>query len=315
MENVVVSQQRLLIDFFSSVEILSAFNHAELGRLAERTELRTFDFGETIFTAGDPCEGLYIIQSGTVRIFAEHRGKETSMGIRKQGEVLAEVGALREYHHEYSARASSKTELLFIPRHAIAPLFAQNKDAEAFMARSAAISAAGGFVTRLFDLKGKVNKGEVEDFIRSIGIKRAKAGQTILKQNAQEDQRLYVVRQGSVRVIRHEEGHEYPLQTLGQGEIFGEKACLLRQEQMATAIAGTDTVLLVIPEKTVHFIIERNPKLKGVLEERIQFTERELQRQKKLAERRAAKRIFLDLRSKSGFIKPRRWTAVRLVWR
>jgi ATP-binding cassette subfamily B protein len=71
----------------------------------------------------------------------------------------------------------------------------------------------------------------------------------------------------------------------------------MRQEQSASVTAVTDTALLVIPEKTVHFILERNPKLREVLEERIRFGERELQRQKKLAERRNLGAV-LDLQSK-----------------
>lgn len=299
MENVAAKQEPL-IGFLSSVEILSAFNAAELATLAEQVEPKIYDFGETVFSVDEPAEGLYIIQSGVVRIFTECQGKEASIGVRKQGEVLAEVAALREHRHEYAARASARTELLFIPRRVITPMLRQNKDAEAFMARSAAIGTAGGFFSLLFNLKGKVNKAELEDFIRSVGIKRVQTGQIILKQDSREDQRLYVVHRGSVRITRRENGIDYPLAALGQGEIFGEKACLLRQEQMATAIADTDTVLLVIPEKTVHFLFERNPKLKTVLEERIQTSERELQRQKKLAERRTASQVLLDLRSKPG---------------
>ena len=58
--------------------------------------------------------------------------------------------------------------------------------------------------------------------------------------------------------------------------------------------------LLVIPEKTVHFILERNAKLREVLEERMRFLDRELQRQKKLAERRKLP-AMLDLESKAEF--------------
>jgi ATP-binding cassette subfamily B protein len=89
------------------------------------------------------------------------------------------------------------------------------------------------------------------------------------------------------------------LATLGQGEVFGEKACLLRQEQPASVIAETEVVLLVIPEKTIRFILERNPKLQEVLEQRIRFTDRELERQKKLAERRK-RPLLLDFHAREG---------------
>ena len=286
-----------LADFLSSVEILSPFTRDELERLAEQAQSRFYSFGDTVCNAGEPADGLLVIKSGSVRIFAEEQGKEISMGVRKEREVVAEMAMLRDYGHEASVRASAKTELLFIPRTAIEPIIARNPAAQTFVTSYVAISSAGGFVARLFDLRGKVNKVELEEFIRSVGVKRVRAGKDILKQDSRDDRRLYVVRHGEVRIVRSDEGTDYPLATLKQGEIFGEKACLMRQEQIASVIANSDVTLLVIPEKTVHFILERNPKLREVLEERIRFVERELNRQKKLAERRK-RPVILDLHSK-----------------
>jgi ATP-binding cassette, subfamily B, bacterial HlyB/CyaB len=292
------AQPDSLADFLASVEILSPLTRDELEQLAQHAQSKFFAFGETVCNAGEPADGLCVIRSGSVRIFTEEHGKEISMGVRKQGDVFAEIAMLREYRHESSVRASVKSELLFIPRKILAPIISRNTAAQAFITSYVAINSAGGFVARLFDLRGKVNKGELEEFVRSVGVKRMSAGKEILKQDSREDRRLYIVRHGEVRIVRKEEGAEYPLATLRQGEIFGEKACLLRQEQMASVVASTDTALLVIPEKTVHFILERNPKLREVLEERVRFIERELQRQKKLSERRKLP-VRLDLESKA----------------
>ena len=292
--------QQPLADFLSSVEILSPFAREEIEQLAEHAQSRFFSFGDTVCNAGEPANGLFVIKSGSVRMFTEEHGKEISMGVRKAGEVFADIAMLRDYRHESSVRASAKSELLFIPRDIIEPIVSRNPAAYAFVTSYVAISSAGGFVTRLFDLRGKVNKSELEEFIRSVGVKRIGAGKEILKQDSRDDRRLYVIRQGEVRIVRSEEGTEFPLATLRQGEIFGEKACLMRQEQVASAIAGTDTVLLVIPEKTIHLILERNPKLREILEERIRIVERELHRQKKLAERRK-RPVVLDLQSKPEF--------------
>ncbi|MGH8809059.1 MAG: cysteine peptidase family C39 domain-containing protein, partial [Noviherbaspirillum sp.] len=293
-------QQQSLAEFLATVEILSPFTREEIERLAEHAESCFFAFGDTVCNAGAPADGLFVVKSGSVRVFTEENGKEISMGVRKEREVFSELAMLRDYRHESSVRASVKTELLFIPRKVIEPIIARNPAAQEFVLSYVAISSAGGFVNRLFDLRGKVNRNELEEFVRSVGVKRVAAGKDILKQDAREDRRLYVVRQGEVRIVRTEEGAEYPLATLRQGEIFGEKACLMRQEQMASVIANSDTTLLVIPEKTVHMILERNPKLREVLEERIRFVERELHRQKKLAERRK-RPVTLDLQSKAEF--------------
>ncbi|CAG9197064.1 ABC-type bacteriocin/lantibiotic exporter, contains an N-terminal double-glycine peptidase domain [Paraburkholderia sabiae] len=284
-------------DFLSTVEILSPFTREELERIAEHVQSRFYSFGETVCNVGDAEDGLYVIKTGSVRIFTEEHGKEISMGVRKTSEVFADIAMLRPYVHESSVRSSGKTELLFIPRAAIEPIIAGNQAALAFVASYVAINSAGGFVAQLFDLRGKLNKQELEEYVRSVGVKRVAAGKEILKQDARDDRRLYVVRQGEVRIVRQEDGNDYTLATLREGEIFGEKACLMRQEQAASAIATTDTRLLVIPERTVHFILERNPKLREVLDERIKYADRELDRQKRIEQRRKLP-LRLDLHTK-----------------
>ena len=296
-----------IADFLSTVEILSPFTREELERLAEHVQSRFYSFGETVCNAGDPADGLCVIKSGSVRIFTEEHGKEISMGVRKAGEVFADIAMLRAYSHESSVRSSGKTELLFIPRAAMEPIIAGNQAALAFVASYVAINSAGGFVAQLFDLRGKLNKQELEEYVRSVGVKKVSAGKEILKQDARDDRRLYVVRQGEVRIVRNEDGTDYTLATLREGEIFGEKACLMRQEQTASAIATTDTRLLVIPERTVHFILERNPKLREVLDERIKYADRELDRQKRIEQRRK-RPLRLDLHSKPEL-------GERVIWR
>ncbi|WP_179402642.1 peptidase domain-containing ABC transporter [Burkholderia guangdongensis] len=275
-----------LAEFLASVEPLSLFSRDELDRMAAQATTRTYAFGDTVCRRGEPAEGLYVLRAGSVRLIADERGKETSVGVRKARDVFGEMAMLRDSCHEVSVRASTNTEVLCIPRGAIDEILRDNPAAQSFVTSYVAISSAGGFVTRLFDLRGKLTRAELEEYVSSVGVKRVAAGKEIVRQGAGGDLRLYVVRQGEVRVTCREDGNDYPVATLGAGEIFGERACLLRQEQAATVTAATDTRLLVIPEKTVHFMLERNPKLREVLEERIRFIDQELQRQKKLAERR-----------------------------
>ena len=285
--------------FLSTIEMFSAFTPQELQQLAMQADSRWFDFGETVFEAGQKCTGVYVIRSGAVRIFSDDQGKEVSVGVRKAGDVLAEIGAIREHKHDTSVRASSRTELLFISREAIAPFLARNKDAAVFLASYTAIRMAGGVVSRLFDLRGKVEQAELAQLVRSVGVKRVEAGATILTQGANDDRRLYVVRQGKVRIVREEQGTQYPIATLRQGDVFGEAMALNPGEQPASAIAETEAVVLVIPTDTVRFVAERKPQIKEFLEGRVKSAERELERQKQLAERRG-RRPLLDLTGRAG---------------
>ncbi len=285
------------VDFLASVDLLSALTRVAIESLAQSAQSRLLAFGDTVCTAGELATGMFIVKSGSIRVFAADGDKETSLGVRKAGEILAEMTILREYRHEWSARSSGKTELLFIPRDVIGPVVASNPTARAFIADRVAISSAGGLISHLFDLRSKVDKSELEEVTRSVGVKRIAAGKQILKQGSGEDRRLYVVRDGEVSLVRQEEGADYKLATLRKGETFGERACLMRQEQGASVIAGTDTTVLVIPEKAVHLILERNPKVREALEERIRIVDRELQRQMKVAALRRPK-LVVDLDSK-----------------
>jgi subfamily B ATP-binding cassette protein HlyB/CyaB len=285
-------------EFLSSIELLSALTPKEIRRLAETAEPRTFAFGDSVCAAGEEAQGMLIVRSGSIRLFAAHGDKEVSIGLLKAGEALGEMAMLRDHRLEWSARASAKSELLFIPRGVIGPIVAGNPAACALVSSRVVINSAGSLISHLFDLKGKVDAGELQQLAATIGVKRVGAGREILKQDTRDDRRLYVVRQGEVRVVRREDGRDYVSATLCKGEIFGEKACLMRQDQGASVIANTDTTLLVIPEKTVHLIIERNPKVREALQERIRVLDKELQRQQKVEERRKPGMV-IDLKSKA----------------
>ena len=285
-----------LAEQLGHTEILAAFSPVELEQIAEQAERLTYDIGDTIFNTGDPGFGLFIVLSGSVRLFNNENGKEISIGVRRAGDAIAEIASLGEYCHESSARASAKTELVFIPRAAIVSLLQENQNAKSFIVRYAMINATDGFVRSVFGLKGKVDRDKWEELICSIGIKRVMAGQVVLMQGDREDQHLYLLRRGLLGVSRSEDGKVYTLGRLQPGDIAGEAACLLHQEQPATVAAEMESVLLVIPWQTVKAFWEYSPKLKASLHERMNVTNRELERQKKVAERRAS-RWRLDLRT------------------
>src|SRR6266566_1140564 len=129
------------VEFLASVDLLSALTRVAIESLAQSAQSRLLAFGDTVCTAGELATGMFIVKSGSIRVFAADGDKETSLGVRKAGEVLAEMVMLREYRHEWSARASSNTELLFIPRGVIGPIVAGNPAARALVATRVAISS------------------------------------------------------------------------------------------------------------------------------------------------------------------------------
>ena len=72
--------------------LFSDVSEAELKFLLDRAVALNYRPGQTIFVEGDPCEGLYVIQSGQVKIFkASPSGREQILTIEDAGRSIAEL--------------------------------------------------------------------------------------------------------------------------------------------------------------------------------------------------------------------------------
>ncbi|MFK7912639.1 MAG: cysteine peptidase family C39 domain-containing protein, partial [Pseudomonadales bacterium] len=283
-----------------STEFLSALSADELAQLQADAVSHSFEMGDRIIDAGAPADGIYIVASGRVRLFERAGEQERSVGFRSQGDVICELAALREYRHEFSLRASSATELIFVPRAAFKPLLASNPQAEEYMASYAAIRATGGVVEQLFDLGGKIAPADLRELVATVGIKVVAQGELIVEQDSNEDRRLYVVRSGVVKLSRTDKGNLFSLGRLEQGDTVGERTCLMNQPSLVRAEATTRVVLLVVPQSTIKAILEQNPQLKATFEQRIAYIDRELVRLEKVRELEQEPLLRLDLDSRSG---------------
>jgi CRP-like cAMP-binding protein len=79
-------------------------------------------------------------------------------------------------------------------------------------------------------------------------------GQTIFKEGDPADQ-MYVIQTGEVEVRYH--GHQ--IETLGEGNIFGEMSLISEEPRAATVVALTDVRLVPIDLKRFMFLVEETP--------------------------------------------------------
>jgi len=100
---------------FRKVPLFNEPSAEELDFLAERAIARHYRPGELIFSEGDPCEGLYIIESGSVRIFkTSPSGREQLLGIERAVSSIAELPAFDEGPYPASGAAVEEARLLLI---------------------------------------------------------------------------------------------------------------------------------------------------------------------------------------------------------
>lgn len=105
------------VESLRSVPLFAGLTEHELGRLADRAISREYQEGEIIFSEGDPCDGLYVIQAGSVRIFnTSSNGRERVLLIENAGNSLAELPVFDGGPYPASTAAVGKCTLLFISK-------------------------------------------------------------------------------------------------------------------------------------------------------------------------------------------------------
>lgn len=105
------------IDTLRRVAIFSELSDAELKFLSERAVARDYQSGEQIFAEGEPCAGLFVVETGAVKIFkSSPSGREQVLSIEGPGASVAELPVFDGGNYPASTMAAQPTRLLFVSK-------------------------------------------------------------------------------------------------------------------------------------------------------------------------------------------------------
>jgi CRP/FNR family transcriptional regulator len=97
--------------------MFSGLSESELAFLAQGAVPRRFSPGESVFSEGEPCAGLYVVESGHIRIFkSSASGREQVLSIDGPGSSVAEVPVFDGGNYPASVTAVDEATLLFISK-------------------------------------------------------------------------------------------------------------------------------------------------------------------------------------------------------
>jgi CRP/FNR family cyclic AMP-dependent transcriptional regulator len=95
--------------------LFSDLDDKELARLAECAIPRQFAENQIIFAEGEPCSGLYVVESGAVKIFKTSiHGREQVLSVEGPASSIAELPVFDGGNYPASAAAVKEAVLLFI---------------------------------------------------------------------------------------------------------------------------------------------------------------------------------------------------------
>ena len=101
----------------SGVAIFSGLSDAELTFLAQRAVPRRYTAGEIVFSEGEPCSGLYVVESGHIRIFkSSASGREQVLSVEGPGSSVAELPVFDGGNYPASVAAVEDATLLFVSK-------------------------------------------------------------------------------------------------------------------------------------------------------------------------------------------------------
>ena len=116
-------------DLLRQLPLFASFGEEALTRLATRCVARTYPTGHVLFTTGEPCRGLYIVETGRVRIYrTSPAGREQVLHSEGPGRPIAELPLFDGGAYPASAITEVESRLVFLARADFEALYRENPD-------------------------------------------------------------------------------------------------------------------------------------------------------------------------------------------
>lgn len=101
---------------------------------------------------------------------------------------------------------------------------------------------------------------------RDIGYEKTLGAEETLFREGDEGDQMYLIKSGKIRIVKEmSKGEEKTLAVLEAGAFFGEMAVLDKRPRSASAIAETDTELIIVNRDVFLRKINENPFIKYVI--------------------------------------------------
>ena len=101
----------------------------ELRVLAGHCVARSLGKDEMLVAEGDPCDGLFVVQSGAIKVFKmAENGREQVLVIERAGSTVGELAIFAGGNFPASAAAVENSTLLFLPKKEFLDLCRRNSE-------------------------------------------------------------------------------------------------------------------------------------------------------------------------------------------
>lgn len=123
-----------LADFLRSVPYFTGLSAKEIDQIGDQVLERSFAKGKVLFLEGGPCQGLYLVKSGRIRVFkSSPEGREQVLLIAGAGDSFNDVPVFDGGPNPASASALEPSTVYLIPKETLLSLIADRPAALAII--------------------------------------------------------------------------------------------------------------------------------------------------------------------------------------
>jgi CRP/FNR family transcriptional regulator, cyclic AMP receptor protein len=159
------------LSILKKVAIFSGLTDTEFDFITTHVVQRKFSAGEMIFGEDDPCNGLYVVEAGHIRIFKSSAGgREQVLSIDGPGASVAELPVFDGGNYPASAQAVTDCTLLFFSKKDFHSLCMQYPDVALKV-----LSVVGGRLRKLVGIIEELSFTTVRHRLAALLVRLAKS--------------------------------------------------------------------------------------------------------------------------------------------
>lgn len=150
--------------------LFAPLNEIELRSIADRAMVGNYAAGETLFSEGEPCTGLYVVMTGRIKIFKSSRsGREQVLTVEGAAASLAELPVFDGGDYPASAVAAEQSEIIFLSRTDFRALCLDNPEVSLKL-----LQVVSGRLRRLVEIIEELSFTSLRQRLISWLLRRAK---------------------------------------------------------------------------------------------------------------------------------------------
>lgn len=115
------------MDALRGNQYFDSFDEVLLADIAKHTRLHEYQRGDVLFWEGDPCEGLFIMQQGSAKIFRiSTQGRQYIVRILQEGDTFAEVPTFDQGTSPVNVEALEPCQVWVIDKNKLSQLIKEH---------------------------------------------------------------------------------------------------------------------------------------------------------------------------------------------